>query len=437
MRIRSFAQLTTADERTRRFTGLGFATAGMLTPEASADFQQSSIADANLVEAVPEGTRSSFERIRLFHSYGILCYDLFTLTDDLTWTVLEQALRERFVAFYSGEIPIVNKGGITQLFSATNFEVISQEFRSGGSHAKGWQLMADPTTNMTVPLTLTPLLRWARHVGLLDGQRNRRVQLSVFPDLRNHFAHGAGFRLGMPNESARSIHDLAEIINRLWGVTTPGGRIYPAPLDRAPVILAWSQEWADGKEGATFTELWPEQLAQHRVDGWTYLVVLAAANEHELREFDARYELTAYPTELLWGPGNREEAAAWLEGEMPVIGPVKYLDRLFAIRRDRLKVYLPCRPEILLVLPEESRTGEWDIVRADSPMDAFNHVRHLNRGEVCPEQDYGGCPIEEVAHGSWADAVKAATNEIPNLQPAKYSEARVPRHWPFPDDVGY
>jgi hypothetical protein len=409
----------------------------MLTPEASAEFQQLSIAEGNLVEAVPEGTRSSFERIRQFHSYGVLCYDLFTLTDDLTWTVLEQALRERFVAFYSGEIPIVNKNGTTEILSATNFETISEEFRGGGGHAKGWQLLADATTKMTVPLTLTPLLRWARHAGLLDGQRNRRVQLSVFPDLRNHFAHGAGFRLGMPNESARSIHGLAEIINRLWGATTPGGRTYPAPLDRAPLILAWSKEWATGEEGATFMELRPNQLAEHNAEGWTYLIVLAAAQDHELNEFDARYELTAYPTELLWGPGTREEATAWLAGEMPVAGPVKYLDRLFAIRRDSSKVYLPCRPEVLLVLPEESRTGEWDLIRADFPMDAFNHIRHVNRGEECPDQDYGGCPVEEVAHGSWADAVGAAARGISNLQAGKYSEARVPRHWPFPDDVGY
>src|SRR6202022_2441223 len=100
MNILTFAELATPDERTRRFTGMGFATSGMLSPEDSAELQQESIADAELLDVVPEGTRNGFERIRKFHSYGILCYDLFTVTDDLTWIVLEQALRERFTAFY-------------------------------------------------------------------------------------------------------------------------------------------------------------------------------------------------------------------------------------------------------------------------------------------------------------------------------------------------
>ena len=39
-----------------------------------------------------------------------------------------------------------------------------------------------------MPLALDPLLRWAHAVALLDGQRNRRVQLSVYAETRNHFA---------------------------------------------------------------------------------------------------------------------------------------------------------------------------------------------------------------------------------------------------------
>src|SRR5690348_8832840 len=103
MRIRSFAELTTADERTLRFTGLGFAMGGKLSPEASARFQQRAISDAQLNQIVPDGTRQSFERLRSVHSYGVLFYDLFTITDDLTWVVLEQALRERFIAFYGNQ----------------------------------------------------------------------------------------------------------------------------------------------------------------------------------------------------------------------------------------------------------------------------------------------------------------------------------------------
>ena len=40
MQIRTFAELTTADDRTLRFTPLGLATEGKLSPEDAAEFQQ-------------------------------------------------------------------------------------------------------------------------------------------------------------------------------------------------------------------------------------------------------------------------------------------------------------------------------------------------------------------------------------------------------------
>jgi len=106
MDIRTFTELTTPDERSLRFTPLGLATGGKLSPENAAEFQQRSIAAADLVPAIPEGTRSSFERLRTLHAYGVLCYDLFTVVADQTWVVLEQALRERFIEFYGGVIPL-------------------------------------------------------------------------------------------------------------------------------------------------------------------------------------------------------------------------------------------------------------------------------------------------------------------------------------------
>jgi hypothetical protein len=56
MDIRTFAELTTPDERSLRFTPLGLATGGMLSPENAAEFQQRSIATADLVPVVPEST---------------------------------------------------------------------------------------------------------------------------------------------------------------------------------------------------------------------------------------------------------------------------------------------------------------------------------------------------------------------------------------------
>src|SRR5258708_32941575 len=112
MKIRTFHELAKAAERARLLPPHGLATSAMLTPESTADFQQRAIAHVELASAVPEGTRDSFERVRLFHSYGVLCYELFTITDDLTWIVLEQALRERFIDFYGVQIPTAAKKGL-------------------------------------------------------------------------------------------------------------------------------------------------------------------------------------------------------------------------------------------------------------------------------------------------------------------------------------
>jgi hypothetical protein len=437
MDIRTFADLTTPDERSLRFTPLGLATGGKLSPENAAEFQQRCIAAADLVPAVPEGVRSSFERLRTLHSYGVLFYDAFTLADDLTWVVLEQALGERFIEFYGGVIPLIDKNGVESTFAASDFAAVAEAFRWGGSHANGWRLrLRSDGTTMRLPSTLRPLLRWARGERLLHGQRNRRVEADIFDKIRNHFAHGSGFRVGMPTQSARRICDLAEIINRLWGETTPGGHLYPAPLHRDVLVVGWSP----GEQDSSRTLMRAEQLTdQTEPNGWMYLVVRGVQHDEAIFEFDARYELTAYPADLLWGPGPREEALAWLEATAPVGDDVAHLDRLFAIRRHGRKVYLPCRPDVLLGLPEEHRLGTWHLVRADVPQDAFAHIRHIDAGQSCGTsgQTHARCAVEDIATGSWADVTVRVMELCPGLHAANYSEAQVPRLWPFPDSIGY
>jgi len=435
MDIRTFAELTTPDERSLRFTPLGLVTGGTLSPENAAEFQQRSIAAADLVPAVPEGTRSSFERLRTLHAYGVLCYDLFTVVEDLTWVVLEQALHERFIEFYGGVIPLVSKNGAEGMLPASDFEAVSKAFRLGGSHAKGgWQLrLRAQGTPTPLPRTLRPLLLWARQERLLHGQRNRRVEEDLFHEIRNHFAHGSSFRTGMPNQSARRIHDLAEIINRLWGAMTPRGRLYPAPLQREVLIIGWSPTRSTREEGSSLEIMHAGQLAeQTEPDDWMYLIVLGVWNDR-LSEFDARYELTMYPADLLWGPGTRMEALAWLEATAPVGDEVDHLDRVFAVRRHDGTVDPPCRPGVLLGLPPEHRAGTWHVVRADIPDDCFAHVRHIEAGESCGTsgQLRAGCAVEEIAHGSWAVAAGNVMNLFPGLQAAIYSEVRVPRGWPL------
>ena len=380
---------------------------------------------------VPEGTRSSFERLRTLHAYGVLCYDLFTVVDDLTWIVLEQALRERFIEFYAGVIPLIDKNRAESLFSASDFEAVSEAFRSGGSHyRKGWQLkLRSQGTPTQLPLTLRPLLRWARQEGLLHGQRNRRVEENLFDRIRNRFAHGSGFRVGMPNQSARRICDLAEIINRLWGETTPGGRLYPAPLHREVLAIGWSPTWSTREPGSSLEIMRAEQLAgQSEPNDWTYLIVRGVWHDGRLSAFDARYELTTYPADLLWGPGNRRDALIWLEATAPVGDEVGYLDRVFALRRHDGRVYPPCRAEVLLGLPEACRAGTWHVVRADFPEDCFAHIRHIEAGESCGTsgQTHTSCAVQEIAEGSWAHATDSVMKLFPSLQPVAYSEARVP-----------
>jgi hypothetical protein len=434
MEIRSFTELTTPDERSLRFTPLGFATGGKLSPDSAAQFQQRSISGAELIPAVPEGTRSSFERLRTLHSYGVLCYDAFTVVDDLRWVVLEQALRERFIDFYERAVPLVDKDGAEGSFAASDFEAVSEAFRWGGTHAKGWQLqLRNRQASMPMPLTLRPLLRWARAEGLLHGQRNRRVEEDLYDKIRNRFAHGSGFHIGMPNHSARGIRDLAEIINRLWGQATPGGRLYPAPVQRDVLIVGWSQD-------LSLTAMRADQLAGHTEEGdWTHLVLLGVWDDQELWEFDARYELTTYPADLLWGPGSRTDTLAWLEASAPIGDEVVHLDRLFALRRHDGKVYLPCRPGVLLGLPGERHAGIWHVVRADFPNDAFAHVRHIDAGHSChtPGPWRGGCAVDDIADGSWEDVTAKMVELDPDLQAVEYSDTHIPRRWQSPDSVGY
>jgi hypothetical protein len=55
VRIRSLDELRQADERTLRFTSLGFDTGGMLRPEDATIYQQESLSHAELSAAVAEG----------------------------------------------------------------------------------------------------------------------------------------------------------------------------------------------------------------------------------------------------------------------------------------------------------------------------------------------------------------------------------------------
>ena len=177
MRIKTFQELTTADQRTLAFTPMGLSTMGLLKPEDSAEFQQQVIAHCDLADNVIEGTRNSFERLRTLHSYGVLCYEAYTVAQDLAWLLLEQALRERFLEFHNHSVPLTNaRSGDHVPLAANDFSIVDNAFRRGGSHAKGkWNLTLSDGSIMAFSASMAQLQEWARREGLLDGQRNKRL----------------------------------------------------------------------------------------------------------------------------------------------------------------------------------------------------------------------------------------------------------------------
>jgi hypothetical protein len=323
--IKTFEELTTPDERTLRFTPLGLSTAGALTPEYAAEFQQHAIAASDLQLDVPEDTRRSFERVRLLHSYGILFYEAFTLAEDLAWLVLEQAFRERFVTYFEGTIPMINvRTGEDATISVQSFDEVFHAVTRGGSYANSsWELrLRSSSQTMTFRGTFFHLLRWARSEGLLHGQRNKAIE-EVYRRIRNRVAH-PGYHLGMPPDSIRTIRDIAEIINRLWGHSTPGGHLYPAPLEREILAIAWA--------GGIHEVMRAYQLGTFQKAGdWECVIVRAVWDDGGIWDFNAQYERTNFPAELLWGPGSPEDALAWLNEASPDGDTTEYLDRLFAV----------------------------------------------------------------------------------------------------------
>ena len=379
MNVKTFAELTTPDPRTLRFTPLGLSTSGVLKPEYSAEFQQEVIAGCDLHPDVPEGTRNAFERVRTLHSYGILCYDAFTVADDLAWLVMEQAFRERFVTFFDGQVRFVNvKSGDQATTTVNDFEEVYQAVNRGGSFAsRAWKLKLVSEQVMEFRAQFSHLMKWAREEGLLHGQRNRAME-ALHRRIRNLVAHPS-YHLVMPPDSARTIHDLAEIINRLWGHSTPSGRLYPAPLDREVLVVAWTEDEA----GMTHTIIRDYQLATFAEPGsWTCVVLRAVFDDEGVWSFNAQYERTNLPAQLFWGPGSPSEALAWINETHPQGDTTDYLDRVFSLRIHKGRASLARRPEVALALPPERRAGRWFIVRADFPNDAFAHVRHIKDGVV-------------------------------------------------------
>ena len=294
-----------------------------------------------------------------------------------------------------------------------------------------WRLLLDDGQTMAFNGMLGDLRTWARRLGLLRGQRNRMIEQAI-ANLRNMAAH-PDYHLTTPVDAASTLSDLAEIINHLWGVATPGGRLYPAPVRREVVALAWDDAG---------TEL-PMALASGLADAvdpedqpWQCAVVRAAFRPEQhisdpgLREFDSRYEVTHYPADLLWGPGSITDAAAWYVEHQPEPDECDYLDRTFVVRVDGTDLYLPMRPSVAAALPAPDRSGTWYAIRADHPNDAFHHVRNLLAHIGCARRGpCRNCHAETLHVGGYQQVI-AATVDPTAPAPPLPADAATP--WAHP-----
>ena len=391
----TLAELAAPDRRALYFSSLGMG--GPQDPDLSCRWLQSMIATALLAIEVPNDVQRSFERLRTLHAYGVLCYDTFTVVYERACLLLEQALRVRFIAFYEGRVPIADAAGHEATFLADSFDDVFDAFGRGGSHGRMCRVrLRSGAASRQVPTTLTPLFEWARAEKLLDGQRSRMIEKAL-AHLRNGVAHPESYHLVGPHDSALAICDLAEIINRLWGERTPGGRLYPAPIARTVYVFAWRHTG----QGLETAQPRPEQLDTLEDRETWKCIVLRAVPTDVLIWFDTRHEGTVHPSELLWGPGTVEEAANWLDEKRPGDDEVDCIDRLFAVQVDGGRARRPRRPEVAMSLASGDRQGQWYVLRADDPSAALAYVRR-ETGEVAHSADMStDLPVEVVVVGTW------------------------------------
>ncbi|MGI5292668.1 hypothetical protein ACQEVF_56485 [Nonomuraea polychroma] len=401
--MKSLSELQTPDERTLRFTPYGLGIDRALTPEAAAEYQQAIMAAHKLAPVVSDGTRRSFDMLRDLYVRGIFHYETFTAVHDRALLVIEQALRDRFVAFHNGSVTFVDRDDARHVVTVDQYEQVVEAIRRNR-----YQRLSIGTGRRPLPFDghLHDLREWARHVALLRGQWNRSIEQALCR-LRNTAAHPNGFYLLTPVEAGRTIADVAEFINQLWGHPTPGGRLYPAPVERVVAVLSWA-----GEQFAVT----PAQVFLHQKwdagPGWRHAVIRCVPDDPDLMFFDSRYESTRFPSEVVHGPANMSQTRAWLRKHSPAEDTCDVLDRTFFVRVTGDSVYRPISEETARVLPPADHAGHWYKIVADIPGDALSHVRHLQAttvrirtGRPCTR-----CPATTLCHGTYARIIGTITS---------------------------
>jgi hypothetical protein len=411
MEIKTLAELQQPDEASLMFGPWGL---GSMSAENAAKFHQEVVAAYELAGQVPDSTRQSFDRLRTIYAYGVLCYDLYTVAGEQARLFIEQALRDRFLPFYSGEVGFIDSEQQPQSITATDYRGFYQQLHGNGRlrKPKDWKLqLQSGRAPIRFDGMLDSLLRWARAEGLLAGQRDRlrdRPRL----DLRNLAAHPS-YHLGMPPDAAAEIADLAAIINRLWGA--PGG----LPHSREVVIIAWDERSVTWGAADRF-------LAGGHVTGAETCVVVRAGAHDDLGSYDSLYEAVTTPCQYLWGPGTLADAHAWAEAQRQEVDEAPLLDRLFILRYYNGALYLPQAVPVAAGLDNAQITGTWYLIRADSPHDAFNHQRQKLAGaDNHVAHGYCRCPVEALGEGQLPDVLTMAATEGASITPITVPDTRV------------
>ena len=198
----------------------------------------------------------------------------------------------------------------------------------------------------------------------------------------------------MPVDSARTLRDVAETINKLWGHDTPGGRLFPAPVARQPRVAAVAP---DGEGGC---EMRLEQVpeADECERAYNYAVFLAVEDDRLIAPgrggigftHQPGFQTTRFPCEMIWQGGWEELTQAIERGTFSGLDDTAdHLDRLFLIRVGQGQIDLARSPADVLALDEQPR-GQWYAVTADAPLDAWVHVRDhepdvAGGRDSCPE----------------------------------------------------
>ncbi|MBU5946420.1 hypothetical protein ACH4FA_01865 [Streptomyces sp. NPDC017966] len=435
MEIRPLAELRAADDLSLAFNPYGLG--GRMRPEEAAEFQQRQIADCDLTAGVAAGTRDSFARLRTVFAYGVLCYDVYTIVGDQALLIYEQALRDRFMEWCGGTITFRVPQAPDVSYTVTSYDDVKRRAdRMMRQRAK----LVVGTHVIEFNGMLHGLRRWARTAGLLRGRRSRAAE-EALAKLRNHVAHPSGHHVDTPVGAVRTVRDLAELINQLWGQATPDGRLYPAPLHREIAVLSWNRAGRTRMEPAGALTA-ADSMEDQEDDEYQHVVVRAIPfipgsrwNDEHWAEFDTRYETTQFPTEYLWGPGTRAEARTWLEHERPEGDSVDFTDRVFLVQ-DHKRLLPPMRPAVAAGLPDNERVGIWHAVRADLPEDAFVHVRgsgdhstgHTRRPGDCP-----ACSAEVLGSGSYDEALRSAAAALGPIQAVQLPSVRLPSSTFWPD----